>query len=242
MISINDVNLTFLINGLVNGHLVNVYWFFIPLFCIYLVIPLFANVVEDTRKNIFIYLTSLAFIFNILFPFIFSVFNLPIEWGISIAVANGSLFYTLTGYLLHKNHLKIKYRWILYLLSIAGLLMHIIGTYELSIASNQLNILFKGYNNLPAVLYSLGIFVLIKYDLVKLMKFNIVLKLVNIVNSYSFGIYLIHWYILKGIIKIFNIDNHSIIFRLFAPFIIIFISMIIIFLIRKIPLIKKIVP
>ena len=35
----SNVNITYILNGLLNGNLVNVYWFFIPLFCAYLTIP-----------------------------------------------------------------------------------------------------------------------------------------------------------------------------------------------------------
>lgn len=191
-IKMGDVNLTYLINGLINGNLTKVYWFFIPLFCTYLAIPLFSLVPDDKRKEIFTYLATLGFILNILIPFIISVFNLKISWGISIAVSSGYLFFTLTGYLLHKYELKRKYRLALYLLSVIGLGMHIIGTYNLSIAAGKIISTYKGYYNLPCALYSLGIFVFIKYDLVKLMKFDFINKIVNFLNYYTFGIYLIH--------------------------------------------------
>ena len=35
-IKLSSVDLTYIVNGLLNGNLVQVYWFFIPLFCIYL--------------------------------------------------------------------------------------------------------------------------------------------------------------------------------------------------------------
>lgn len=241
-IKMGDVNLTYLINGLINGNLTKVYWFFIPLFCTYLAIPLFSLVPDDKRKEIFTYLATLGFILNILIPFIIFVFNLKISWGISIAASSGYLFFTLTGYLLHKYELKQKYKLILYLLAIIGLGMHIIGTYDLSIAAGKIVSTYKGYYNLPCALYSLGIFVFIKYDLVKLMKFDFINKIVNFLNYYTFGIYLIHWYLLEILIKTFNLPKFSIVFRLGAPFVILIISVGIIWIVRKIPIVEKIVP
>ena len=241
-VKISKVDLTYIINGLVQGNLVQIYCFFIPLFCAYLAIPLFSLVPEDKRKEIFTYLTTLAFVLNILIPFIISVFNLKIHWGISIAVSSGFLFYTLTGYLLHKYDLNKKYRLILYTLAIIGLLMHIIGTYTLSMNAGEIIKTYKGYNNLPCVLYSLGVFVFIKYDLVKIMKFDWIGRTVNYLNYYTFGIYLIHWYLLKIILNVSHISRFSIAFRLLSPIAVLIVSVGIIWILRKIPIVKEIVP
>jgi len=232
----------YLINGLVNGNLVGVYWFFIPLFCAYLAIPLFSFVSAEKKKMIFIYLASLAFVLNILIPFVISVFDLKINYSISLAVARGYLFFTITGYLLHKYELERKYRLILYILAIVGLLMQMIGTYQLSIAAEKIVSTYKGYTNLPAVLYSMGVFVFIKYDLVKIMKFDIVSKAVNFLNPYTFGVYLIHWFVLSVLIKIFNINIKLLSYRLIGPIVIFVISIVVIWLIRKVPGVTKIVP
>ena len=210
-VKIGDVNLNYILNGLINGNLTNVYWFFIPLFCTYLAIPLFSLVPEDKRKEIFTYLTTLGFVLNILIPFIISVFNLKIEWGITLAASSGYLFFTLTGYLLHKYELKRKYKTILYLLAVICLGMHIIGTYNLSIAAGEIITTYKGYNNIPCALYSLGVFVFIKYELIKLMKIDFINKTVNFLNNYTFGFYLIHWYIIAILIKTFNLPKFSIV-------------------------------
>ena len=241
-IKISSIDLTYIINGLLNGSLVQVYWFFIPLFCIYLSIPVFAAIPDDKKKDILTYVCSLTFILNILIPFLISVFNLKINYTISIAVGGGSLFFALTGYLLHKYEISKKYRIILYILAIMGFLMHFLGTYYLSTSAGEVIKTYKGFTNIPSVLYSLGIFVFIKYDIIKLMKFNIIKKIVGFLDFYTFGIYLIHWYLLQFLIRTFNINNTSIIYRLFAPLIVLVLSVIIIYLIRKIPIIKKIVP
>ena len=133
-IELTNVDFTYIINGLLNGSLVGVYWFFIPLFCVYLCIPLFSTISEDKKKEIFIYIFIVTFIFNILIPFIISIFDLHISFPISIELMGGYLFYTITGYLLHKYEFPRNYRFIFYLLAVIGLLLHIFGTYYLSIS------------------------------------------------------------------------------------------------------------
>lgn len=241
-IKLSSVDLTYIVNGLLNGNLVQVYWFFIPLFCIYLSIPVFASISDDKKKDIFIYVCSLTFILNILIPFIISVFGLKIDYSISIAVGGGSLFYTLVGYLIHKYEIPRKYRLIIYILAVIGFLMHFFGTYYLSMSAREVVKTYKGYTNVPSILYSVGIFVFIKYGIINIMKFNIINKIVSFLDYYTFAIYLIHWYLLEFILRTFHISNTSIIYRIFAPLIVLVLSVIIIYLLRKIPIIEKILP
>ena len=120
--------------------------------------------------------------------------------------------------------------------------MQIIGTYTLSMNAGEIVSTYKGYTNVPCVLYSIGVFVFIKYDLVTLMKFNWINKIVNYLNYYTFGVYLIHWYLLEIILKVFNIPQTSIAFRLLSPIAVLIISVGIIWILRKIQIVKEIVP
>lgn len=238
----SNVNLIYVANGLINGNLTNVFWFFIPLFCTYLAIPLFAAVPKDSNKKIFIYLAAVGFTLNILAPFIISVFGLKLNWKISLAASGGYLFYTLAGYLIHKWELKRKYRIMIYLFALLGLAMNLIGTYTLSIGAGHIVETFRGYVNLPCVVYSLGVFVFIKYDLVKIMRFGWISRIVNFLNPYTFGIYLLHWFVLEIIVKAFSIDTHSIVYRLIAPFAILVISVALIWIVQRIPGGKRVIP
>ena len=70
-------NLHFIFSGILYTSIISFYWFFIPLFGIYLSLPLFASVEESEKKTVFIYLVILGFILNNLLPFLNTVF--PIE-------------------------------------------------------------------------------------------------------------------------------------------------------------------
>ena len=59
----------------------------------------------------------------------------------------------------------------------------------------------KGYNNVPCVLYSLGIFLLFKNYGNKLMS-KFLNKPVNFLAKYTFGIYLIHMYFVEMLPKL----------------------------------------
>ena len=130
---VGSFSLGFVIKGLLSGTCVSVYWFFIPLFCVYLSLPLFASVKDERKREVFVYVACAAFVLNILIPFLISVLHLEISFPISISVGSGYLFYVLIGYLLDRNELSTGTKRMLYLLGLIGLLFEIVGTYILSI-------------------------------------------------------------------------------------------------------------
>lgn len=229
-IKLNDVNFTYILFGLINGNLVGVYWFFILLFIFYCLIPIFSSVVIN--KKYCLYGIILLFVINL-------IVSPPPYQKIAIICY---LFYGMVGYYIHVYGISKNLKWVFYILGISGLLLHMFGTYFLSISAGELNYTFQSYTHFTCVFYSIGLFVFIKYDLVTLMRHDIINKVVSFLDFYTFGIYLIHWYILKMLLKIFSINNTLIYYRLFAPFVVIIICVLIVTAMRKIPLIKRCVP
>ena len=229
-ISINQINLSYLFFGLINGSFVGVYWFFSLLFLFYILIPVVSHIATDKKHCLY----------AIVCLFVITLLVSPDGYS-KIAIIC-YVFYGFVGYYIHTWGISQKYKYIWYLLAICGLIMQIIGTFYLSNLSGEINYYFKNYTHIVCIFYSIGLFVFIKYDLVNIMKCEIIDKMISFLDFYTFGIYLIHWYVLKALIKIFNIHITSIYWKLFAPFLIISISVILIYLIRKIPIVKKIVP
>ena len=101
---------------------------------------------------------------------------------------------------------------------------------------------YKGYNNVPAVLYSIAVFVFIKQLSQRINEQGRLYGLICRFAGYTFAVYLIHWYVLDLLTKIFKLDEFSIVYRVGMPFIIIPICIIIAFVLKKIPIVKRIVP
>lgn len=237
-ISINDLSIKYIIDGIMNSKIVSIYWFFPPLFGVYLVLPLFASIKDEKKDKIFLYLIILYLIIDVLIPFIIGVFHIDLQIPISIFVLSGYFVYVLIGYLLDKYELKLKYRVLIYISAILGLIAHIVGTYVLSMKASAIDYTFKGYTNLPSILYSIGIFIFVKQISKKIPN----LKIIDFVSRYTFPIYLMHWFVIDIGLSIFGFNTLSIIYRLGYPLIIIPICIGVAFIFRKIPLIKKIVP
>lgn len=237
------VNGNYIINGLLSGGHVNIYWFFIPLFCAYLSIPLFAALAEELRKRVLCYIAIICFLLNCAVPFIISVCRIQIKYQFSIAVGSGYLLYLILGYLLHEYEVKDKVRYSIYALGIVGLLVHILGTYRLSMAAGEIVSTYKGYTNVPCILYSVAVFLFVKYAWGgKSISVCLANRIIYFLKDYTFGVYLIHWYIIQIVIREFDVNTQSIYYRLGAPFAIVAVAIALIKLIRKIPFGKSILP
>ena len=235
---IQNISFKYIFDGLFSSPYIGIYWFFINLFCVYLCIPLFSAVDDSKKKSVFTYLVVAGFVLNSLIPFVISVFKLNLNFSISIYVSSNYLLFVLIGYLLDNYDIKKSWKYIIYFLGILGLLMHIIGTYILSIDANTIIHTYKGYNNVPCIMYSVSVFLLIK-DVSKYIKNY---KYINLYGKYTFAIYSMHWYIMDILVYVLNINTISIAYRLCFPFIIVAICIGITYIIRKIPFLKHIVP
>lgn len=239
--SYQNITMKMLIEQFMNTQIISIYWFFIPLFSVYLSIPVLSLIPKIKRKNIFIYLIISCFITISLLPFFCMLFNIQYNFSLEIAVGGGYILYVILGYYLSHYDISKKTRYIIYFLSLIGLIIHAGGTYYLSMQNDSISTVFKGYLNVPCVLYSIGVFVFFKYNNLSLFHSKVA-SLVEKMTSYTFGIYLIHFYVIDLVVRILNINICSIVYRLVAPFIIFFASIIIIYIVRNIPLINKIFP
>ena len=237
-----------IIRGFVNGTFTEIYWFFIPLFCIYMVIPFFAAIPEEKRVRIYTYAIFGALIFNYTIPFVSSVLKeyapFTVYTTYTMFVSHQYLVYPLIGYVLHKTELKLKFRLIIYGAALVGLMVFMLGTYYRTREAGKLDGLFRGYYNLPCLLYSTGVFLFIKQTASRI-KSEKVIRFFTYFQSYTFPIYLIHRYILDVLeenLALVHIEKASLLYVLGATVIAISLSVLITWLLRKIPVLRRVVP
>lgn len=242
-LSINSISFKWIMKGLLSTDgIVDLYWFFQPLFCVYMTIPLFALINKENKKKAADYILTVGFIINTLIPFLKNTLNLDFSWPYSISAISGYLFWIWGGYRIYYYPPTRKGKAIIYLFSIIGLSMHIIGTYTLSMWAGSIQSLYKGYNNVPCILYSFGAFILLR-DIGTWLQKNIkVKKIILFLGEYTFPCYLIHWFILRINEYIIHVETKNILYRLLAPYAIYALVIGITMCIRKIPIFKKIVP
>lgn len=240
-LSLESVNVRFLYQGITGTSIVSFYWFFSQLFILYLSLPLFAAVRKDKRKIVFTYLVIVGFILNILIPFIKTVTGSDLNTPYTVTVVSGVLIWVPLGWLLHNCKIEKVYKAYVYLLGVLGLLLHIIGTYEVSMQAGEVVGTYKGYMNVPGLLYSVAMFVLMKDIGTHIMK-RTTADYFRWIGNYTLPIYLMQFILLDLVAVRTNIDQTSILYRLGGPFIFIPIIILATWCLRKIPVIREIVP
>ena len=212
-----------------------------PLFSIYLSIPVLSMISEDNRKEVYSYVIVVSLLFNSVIPFITSLLNITYNTNLKIAVSGGYIIYIVLGYYINNYEISKKMRNIIYLAGIIGLITHITGTWYLSYKAGSIVSTFKGYTNIPCVLYSISIFVYFRYfDFKLIMPF--VMKIINLINPHTFSVYLVHYFVIDIFRRIYHPNINSITYRLLFPWIVLIICVVISKCIRSIPILKKILP
>lgn len=88
-------NLGVFLDAIVNTKGMIIYWFFPPLFTLYLVIPVFSQISEDKRKNTFLYGSAIAFIICSCLPLLLSFlkvsFNMPVIGGDTVNISSSAI-------------------------------------------------------------------------------------------------------------------------------------------------------
>ena len=208
------------VKNVISGNLWDHMWFVYAIIGIYLVMPVIHTFSQQGTSNIYI-LTALLFLFNILFPAID-------EWLSVGAVLpfGGYLFYVCLGGAVAKINISNK---LLCTVSFAGLLSIV----WIVLGANTKEF---GYNHLAVCLMAMSIFLIIS-------KINIKpSKLILYISNCTWGIYLIHPFFINVAIKLLKVDvlTSQPYVRLFVFAVVIScVSFLSIYILRKIPLVKK---
>lgn len=244
---ISDINTPAkFISAVINCKGMGIYWFFPALFSVYLTIPLFSLVDEDKRigkKGIFTYLILVYIVLNVLLPFVCRLTGIQWNSALNAVSCGGYVVWFLIGYLLANTDINKKFRILIYILGLIGFFMYFYLTVQNSFKTGRFDKTYAGYMNIPAMLMGTAVFVFFKYG-----KWNFIdkhekaVRFVRNLSSASFGVYLIHYYLKDFSIRHFGIDPRSTLYRIVGTFIIYGLSVIIVRVIQKIPVIRKMVP
>lgn len=138
--SYKDKNLLGIIDILFNTKANNVYWFFIPLFSVYLAIPVL-GIIEKTKKiMVFKYLTVLSLITISILPMIFSLLHISYNYSFTNLAAGGYMLYVIIGYLLTYHYkFNLKRRLIIYSIGFFGFAFHALTVLKWSLEDGKIN-------------------------------------------------------------------------------------------------------
>lgn len=202
------------VDTIINSRHWGVYWFFMPLFGAYLMIPVISLIPKERRKSIFPYIIGVGYLINELIPSINRLFGnvIPVSGELTFPVSSGYLLYIFVGYYLYHYQVAPWLRKVIYVLGAVGLVVHIGGTWYYSYQAGEIVTLVKGYMNVPCALYSTAIFLFFRN--VDFTKWNSRVKSVlNYLSTETFSVYLLHMFAIIGLSAVFQVNWTSFINR-----------------------------
>ena len=236
-----DFNIAHIIDNILNTKYFGVYWFFPSLYAVYLSMPLLSAV--ENKISVYTYTVIIGMVCVGILPLCFSLLKLG-TWSITPPVVGGYIIYVLLGYIFSEKNLSKKQRYIIYVLGIVGWLLHFLGTIYMSFGTDEIDSTFKGYQNIPAILQAVAVFNLFKYlNYEKINESHIFTEeRVNKLATYTLGIYLLHMFPIYYLTNKFAIDTSLIGWRIGGAFIVFIICAIATGVIKRIPILREILP
>ena len=224
------------INGVV-GHKVECTYYFFPLILsLYMLIPLISLVLK--RRDILWYTAAMIFVID--FVICFWVKYIGIDSIINFEFPmNGMFLYMILGYLFATQKIGKKWRYTIYagaILSIAlryGLIYYLSARYE---ATDKY---WMSYKSLFAALPAGAIFLWFKQMRDRL---NFNAEVLKQMATCSLGIYLLHKPLMAWEKELLGMAPEDFMWRIILPFVTYLICLNMVFWLRKIPLVRHVLP
>ncbi len=218
------------------------YWFFFSIFVLYLAMPVLSLLAD--KKRALWYLVLTAFVLQAVVAPVCQMFGIPWNTSINQAMVNAFIFYAILGYLIATTDIPKKWRLCIYVLGVLALIVRFVYTLVTSQALGDVNRTLFSYAYFTAVLPALAVFVWFKYhNFDAIEKSPRVTSVLARISGCTLGVYLMHFAILRYVVfGVMGIPTTSLILRIVGPLILYVVCVCITLVIKKIPVLKYIVP
>lgn len=241
-IEIENISFRAIMNILILNQQENIYWFFWAIFSVYLSIPVLSLLTEEKNRKVLWYIVIVSAIFNSI-PLFSNITKISHNKYFNFPVASGYIMYVVLGYLIATQKINKGKRYLIYSLGIFSAILRYVVTYYLSVRDGSTNKLLFEYLYFTALFLALAVFVFIKnINFDKIIKSEKTAKIISRISSCSFGIYLMHRVIMTYEIKFLNVYTYSWQWRTIGAIATYLICLAIVYIIKKIPILNKIVP
>ena len=225
----------------------NVYyhlWYFYALIGIYLLAPIFNVFINHATRQMIGYVVGLWILFYGGFRYYSYIVSNDFTLFFPLSEYIG---FFLLGYYLAEFELPKKWRIFIYGIGVIGAVETVVRTMALTEAQGQFTSYAFSYSSPNVIAMSIALFVFLKYWVNNKVESGTyqTSRLVKLIGQTSFGIYLVHAMILDKVRPFFFEGSELFMKPLFAiplqVLLVLIISMIIVWIIQKIPGLRKIV-
>lgn len=233
-----------IVQMVVMGQIESKYWFFMPLFSVYLGIPFLKPFLDKTEnQRILAWMAISYLILNSFIPVMSRLFQFPWNSGLNSPWFNSFFIFPILGVLLAFNEIPKKWRIVLYGIGACSVTFRYVVTVLLSLQEGNLNRSVFDYTQFHSILLACAVFVFFKHmNWSFLDKWQTGKRSIKGISACSFGIYLIHAMVMQGEIMIGNINVYGWKWRLIGPFLTYLIALCLVWTVKKVPGIRKIMP
>jgi len=216
------------------------FYFFPAIISMYIAMPVLSLLV-DNRKILW-YIVSAVFIIQSLLPTLFGIIGIEVNdfWGTGFTIR---VMYIVLGYLLSTENFTKKNKNILYICAALAAVFRYLYIFVGSNKSGELNMLLFNSSYFPGVLLSIGVFLFFKEKFGKVQLKGKSREIIKTVSGCTFGIYIIHKVFVMPIERaVLGLSVDSLLWRTAMILVTYLVSLIIIWVMKHIPIINKLVP
>ena len=229
------------INMILGNKIEGTYYFMFDILGIYLTMPLLSLVLKKENNKDLWLVVFLFFVFNGVLPNILPLFNITLYSSLSVQMG-GYIVFVILGYLLSTTDIKKNHRIMIYMGTIIGLIYRYVTTYIFSMEKGVVVKTTWGYTSWHSILLACSVFLIVK-ELSKRLKLSDKKeKILKEVSSCSFGIYLTHMMVITSQIRLLDINRLSWTWRTFGIISTYLITLLAVWILKKIPMFRKVVP
>ena len=215
------------------------YYFVWSIVGIYLTMPLLSLLAKKENNKSLWFVVLLYFIFNAFIPNILSLVGITYNTSASVQFA-GYVIFAILGYLLSEENISKKNKIIIIISAVLGLVYRYSTTFILSKNAGYVVKTTWGYTSWHAILLASAIFIIIKDINFNNLSDKVKAMLAKIASC-SYAIFLIHQIIMYYEKSILNINSASWLWRTIGVITTYLIALGITLLLKKIPVIKRVV-
>lgn len=228
-----------ILSGKVYSHL----WYLFMLIGLYLITPVIRGFVRNSDRTVVFYSIALLFAIQVVLPYLTAeVSSLDsLVKAFRISPLSEYLLYYLAGYYISNFEIKKWKRLALYFVAFSAMIIIVIISDAVSFRQGSPYTIY-GYFSVGTSLTAIALFLLLK-KFEKFLGRTKVRKVITFISPLTFGIYLLHFMIIK-IFGQFGINSNMINPVVGAPVIAILVfaaSGIIVYVLTKIPVVRKLV-
>jgi surface polysaccharide O-acyltransferase-like enzyme len=239
-----QIGLRWLYDMFMFNRMNGVFWFFPMIIAIYLAMPVLSLLTEPKYRKWLWYLVGVGCVTYSLLPPLLGMLDLKFNTAYALPLTGvGFIIFPILGYSLSTAK-KVPRKWFAAVsaAAIGCVLLRFLYTYFMSHAAGETDTALFSYTAFTGIIPAVAIFLIAKKINFEKFVSDKVARIIALVSSASFGVYLLHIFVMTQEQSITHLESERLAWRLLMPFVTYVICVVVVLLIKKIPVLRNIFP